>query len=636
MNSDGAEPVGGYSTPNPRGGRGSPRSAGRTSYRTSHIIDAEEGDFAHSSTSSASRGSSSNGGRTYSHGKRGNERHYPRFSPATASRNCNRGSTPIHHEYRVKKPSGDGSSHLEEAIRQDQSASKSSDSLPEGFQSDSALSPLSSRIASTQGDVAKIQVNEAVTEGTLQPGVSLEVLPINTHCISTINQITCAEEGDFSHSPVSLSSSSSNGGRIRSHGKRENGRHSTRFSPATVPRHSNHRSTPLHSEYRVKKPSEGGSSYLEETIRQDQSASNATVSQPGPKQQEGFQSDSALTPAYLSSHTASRQVDVTTIQVKEAVTEDTLHTGDSLEVHATLLKNVSQLSMQSDDVSQTLQEQFAKSTGHTVDSGNPENLTSKPFDICPPKQGTLITLKPSLREINRGKRNEIKRALSGQGEILGPGMILLKAFLSMDDQIKIVNICRKLGLGPGGFYQPGYREGAKLLLKMMCLGKNWDPNTSKYGERRPIDGAKPPSIPPDFHKLVGKAMKDAVALMVANNEEETLPLMSPDICITNFYSTKGRLGLHQDKDESEGSLRKGLPVVSFSIGDSGEFLYGDNIDENAAKKVLLESGDVLIFGGKSRHIFHGVYSVHADTAPKYLLDETNFRGGRLNLTFRQY
>jgi len=92
----------------------------------------------------------------------------------------------------------------------------------------------------------------------------------------------------------------------------------------------------------------------------------------------------------------------------------------------------------------------------------------------------------------------------------------------------------------------------------------------------------------------------------------------------------------QDRDESEESLQKGLPVVSFSIGDSAEFLYGDGRDENMAQKVLLESGDVLIFGGKSRRIFHGVPGINQNTAPKRLMEESNLKSGRLNLTFREF
>lgn len=51
-------------------------------------------------------------------------------------------------------------------------------------------------------------------------------------------------------------------------------------------------------------------------------------------------------------------------------------------------------------------------------------------------------------------------------------------------QVNIVNTCRELGLGPGGFYRPGYYGGGKLHLNMMCLGLNWDPNTRKYEDER--------------------------------------------------------------------------------------------------------------------------------------------------------
>ncbi|KAI5391396.1 hypothetical protein KIW84_076266, partial [Lathyrus oleraceus] len=100
-----------------------------------------------------------------------------------------------------------------------------------------------------------------------------------------------------------------------------------------------------------------------------------------------------------------------------------------------------------------------------------------------------------------------------------------------------------------------------------------------------------------------------------------LPSMTPDICIVNFYSTSGRLGLHQDRDEREESLQKGLPVVSFSIGDSAEFLYGDQRDVEKAENVLLESGDVLIFGGDSRHVYHGVSSIISNSAPEELVQD---------------
>lgn len=77
-------------------------------------------------------------------------------------------------------------------------------------------------------------------------------------------------------------------------------------------------------------------------------------------------------------------------------------------------------------------------------------------------------------------------------------------------------------------------------------------------------------------------------------------------------------------------------MVSLSIGDSAEFLYGDQRDVKQAERLVLESGDVLIFGGKSRHIYHGVASIIPNSAPPALFNESKLRPGRLNLTFRQF
>ncbi|XP_076956463.1 DNA N(6)-methyladenine demethylase ALKBH1C-like [Bidens hawaiensis] len=239
------------------------------------------------------------------------------------------------------------------------------------------------------------------------------------------------------------------------------------------------------------------------------------------------------------------------------------------------------------------------------------------------------------------KRERRKQSMKGQNiTVLRPGMVLMKGYISSADQISIVKTCRELGITDGGFYQPGYSSGTKLHLKMTCLGKNWDPETNMYSELRPFDNSKPPGIPKEFCDMVEKSIQVSNEYNRANvggsNEGKAVPNMSPDICIVNFYSDTGRLGLHQDKDESEESIKKGLPVVSFSIGDSAEFKYGETRSEDEAEKVTLESGDVLIFGGKSRLVYHGVTSIIPDTAPILLKEATDMRSGRLNLTFRMY
>jgi len=91
------------------------------------------------------------------------------------------------------------------------------------------------------------------------------------------------------------------------------------------------------------------------------------------------------------------------------------------------------------------------------------------------------------------------------------------------------------------------------------------------------------------------------------------------------------MGLHQDKDEGAASLAAGLPVVSVSLGATARFLFGGLRRREAVESILLESGDVFVFGGAARLRYHGVARILAGTAPASLgLD------GRFNLTFRQY
>ncbi|XP_047942819.1 uncharacterized protein LOC125189601 [Salvia hispanica] len=235
----------------------------------------------------------------------------------------------------------------------------------------------------------------------------------------------------------------------------------------------------------------------------------------------------------------------------------------------------------------------------------------KPFDICSPQTSEDLVEESAV--------------------VLGPGMILLKCYIPLLEQLNIINKCRELGCGPGGFYQPGYNDGAKLHCYMMCLGLGWNPQTASYGERRCHDNAAPPLLPNEFISLVCRALDHSHTLIERNlkvdNINDTLPKMSPDVCIVNFYPCNGWLGFHQDRYETQESLDKRLPVVSISIGASAEFLYGEERDVNKAKSVLLESGDVLIFGGESRHIYHGVKAILPDTAPLVLLERTGLKPG---------
>src|SRR5205814_10055845 len=91
--------------------------------------------------------------------------------------------------------------------------------------------------------------------------------------------------------------------------------------------------------------------------------------------------------------------------------------------------------------------------------------------------------------------------------------------------------------------------------------------------------------------------------------------LEPDLCILNYYDATGRMGVHQDKDETGRSIAAGLPVVSISLGDTARFLFGGVRRRDAVEALPLESGDVFVFGGPARLRYHGVTRVMPGTSP---------------------
>jgi DNA alkylation damage repair protein AlkB len=212
-------------------------------------------------------------------------------------------------------------------------------------------------------------------------------------------------------------------------------------------------------------------------------------------------------------------------------------------------------------------------------------------------------------------------AIMDQGRVLmQQGASLLKQYLPLDEQRALVERCRALIDGPAGGYVPTVRGGGKMRVRMVCLGRHWNPLTYKYGETRAdYDGAPVAPLPEDFAALAIRAARDAGFTF------------QPDICLINWYGSQGRMGLHQDKDESPASISAGLPVVSMSLGDTARFLFGGLKRREPVETILLESGDVFVFGGPARLRYHGISRILPGTAPPVLgLD------GRFNLTFRQY
>jgi DNA oxidative demethylase len=203
---------------------------------------------------------------------------------------------------------------------------------------------------------------------------------------------------------------------------------------------------------------------------------------------------------------------------------------------------------------------------------------------------------------------------------IAPGAVWLKHWLSLAEQRALVERCRAIIDGPAGGYVPTVRGGGKMHVRMVCLGRHWNPLTYTYEAARSDHDNQPVApVPRDWQTLASRAA-------AAAGFEFT-----PDIGLINFYDEDGRMGLHQDKDEGAASIAAGHPVVSISLGDTARFLFGGFRRRDPIEPLMLCSGDVFVFGGEARLRYHGVSRIIPGTAPPSL--ELT---GRFNITFRQY
>ena len=205
-------------------------------------------------------------------------------------------------------------------------------------------------------------------------------------------------------------------------------------------------------------------------------------------------------------------------------------------------------------------------------------------------------------------------------EEIAPGAIWLRHWLAIDEQRDLVRRCDELMNGPAGGYVPTVRGGGQMRVRMLCLGRHWNARTYTYtNTRADHDDAPVAPLPSDWAAGAERAAQAAGFAF------------APDICLVNLYGPEGRMGVHQDKDESAESIAAGRPVVSISLGDTARFLFGGLRRRDPVTPIPLESGDVFVFGGDARLRYHGVARIVPNTAPPAL-----GLSGRFNLTFRQY
>jgi alkylated DNA repair protein (DNA oxidative demethylase) len=207
---------------------------------------------------------------------------------------------------------------------------------------------------------------------------------------------------------------------------------------------------------------------------------------------------------------------------------------------------------------------------------------------------------------------EHNRAAS-QIEILGPGAVILRAFLEEDEPI-LRGIEQVAARAPfRHMVTPGGRAMSVAMTNCGPVGWVSDRDGYRYSPTDPATGREWPSMPDPFLELA--VMAAAAAGFAA---------FAPDACLINLYRPGTRLSLHQDKDERDFAA----PIVSVSLGLPATFLFGGSRRAGRPDRYGLWHGDVVVWGGETRRYFHGV-------AP--LPDGCHPRLGRrrVNLTFRQ-
>ena len=160
---------------------------------------------------------------------------------------------------------------------------------------------------------------------------------------------------------------------------------------------------------------------------------------------------------------------------------------------------------------------------------------------------------------------------------------------------------------PGGF---------RMSVAMTNCGRaGWvtDRKGYRYELVDPITGCLWPPMPPSFRRLAAAA---AEAAGFAGFE--------PDACLINRYEPGTRLSLHRDENERDLTA----PIVSVSLGLPAIFLFGGYSRGDRPRRIELESGDVVVWGGPDRLVYHGV-------APLAEGDDPLTGHCRINLTFRK-
>lgn len=199
-------------------------------------------------------------------------------------------------------------------------------------------------------------------------------------------------------------------------------------------------------------------------------------------------------------------------------------------------------------------------------------------------------------------------------EALEEGAVILRGFATLEAPVLVEEAMRVASLSPfRHMVVPGGRSMSVAMTNCGRVGWVSDRTGYRYDAVDPDTSAHWPPMPRPFVSL---ALKAAAAAGFANYD--------PDACLINRYAPGTKLGLHQDRDEQDPFA----PIVSVSLGLPAVFLWGGQRRSDPVRRLRVESGDVVVWGGPARFVYHGV-------APLKDAEHPLTGATRINLTFRK-
>ena len=208
---------------------------------------------------------------------------------------------------------------------------------------------------------------------------------------------------------------------------------------------------------------------------------------------------------------------------------------------------------------------------------------------------------------------EEETTASGREE-LEEGAVLLRGFVSAEAAALVREVEQVAASAP--FRHLVTRGGFTMSVAMTNCGRvGWvsDRHGYRYDPVDPDSGRRWPEMPAGFLDVARRAAA-----------EGGFAGYDPDACLINRYAAGSKLGMHQDRDENDAWS----PIVSVSLGLPAVFLWGGKKRGAPVRRLRVESGDVAVWGGPARFVYHGI-------APLKDGDHPLTGAVRINLTFRK-